>query len=111
MLISSRGAVSGCFQGLQSLGEQAGTVNDYGSSPTGHARENGVCMPHLTALENVLRQAVPDTRFWGLNQVQDASWGPGKVAHKPPHPHLLWILGQLLPLQVLFLGPQDPDME
>ena len=58
----------GAVQGLQSLGEQARTVRDYGSSPTGLDRENAAWALHLMALENGFNQAVPNTRSWGLNQ-------------------------------------------
>lgn len=58
----------GAIQGLQSVGEQARTMSDYDSSPTGLDRENVAWVLHLMALENGFNQTVPNTRSWGLNQ-------------------------------------------
>lgn len=94
---------------LQNLGEQAETVSDYGSSPTGYVRESGISMPYLIALKNVLKQAVPNVRSWRLNQALRLPAGTcesSAVAGGAPA-----ILVQLLPLKVLLMGPQDPDMK
>lgn len=50
---------------LQELGKAGG---DCEQQPQRCDRENGVCVPHLMALEDISKRAVPNTRSWGLNQ-------------------------------------------
>lgn len=84
-------------------------MSDYGSSPTGYVRDSALCMPYLIALKNVLKQAVPNVRFWRLNQALRLPAGTCECS--PLAGGAPAILVQLLPLKVLLTGPQDPDMK
>lgn len=73
-------------------------------------RESAISMPYLTALKNVLKQAVPNVRFWRLNQALRLP--AGTCESSPLAGGAPVILVQLLPLKVFVThGSPGPRYE
>lgn len=58
---------------------RVGSEQECVSHPKGHDSEKRVCVPQLSALEDDIKQAMQNTRPWGLNQ---ANWEPEIAAYQ-----------------------------
>lgn len=58
---------------------RVGSEQECVSHPKGHDSEKRVCVPQLSALEDDIKQAMQNTRPWGLNQ---AYWEPEIAAYQ-----------------------------